>query len=201
MSESTITSLMTMEQFEERLLNGDRWVELINGRFSQLNPPDDSHGDVVRNLSRSLAIFLRKSTDTYACFELPLIVAREPATVRCPAISFFRFQSQGRFAETDKVLTNTQPVLVIEVASSNERRDSMAERVRTYLEWGVSGVWVIDPVSRHAHQFHGKAKGLMLKEPQVLSGDPILPGFSIAISEIFREPKWMNTRNEPEGIS
>jgi Uma2 family endonuclease len=195
MTESTAHDPMTLEQFEQRILEGERWIELVEGRFLRLNPPDDAHGDVVRNLSRSLAIFLKKSVDTYACFELPLIVHKERPTVRCPAVSCFRFEPGNRFAETDKVLTDTRPVLVVEVASTNERRESMADRVEAYLDWGVTCVWVIDPVTRHVHQFHGTGNGLTLKEPQVVTGQSVLPGFSIPVSDLFKLPAWMKTES------
>ena len=193
MSESRVNHPLTLEQFEERILDGERWIEMVEGRFHRLNPPDDAHGDVVRNLSRSLAAFLKKSADTYACFELPLIVQKERPTVRCPAVSCFRFEPGTRFAETDKVLTETRPVLVVEVASTNERRESMSVRVQAYLEWGVTGVWVIDPVSRHVHQFHGRGDGQTLKEPQVVTGHPVLPGFAIPVSDLFKVPDWMKS--------
>lgn len=181
---------LTIEQFEEKLFEGERWVELIEGRFVRLEPPDDAHGDVVRNLARSLASLLKTSTDTYACFELPLVVSRNPATVRCPAISCFRFESGNRFAETDKVMSETCPELVIEVASTNDRRSAMSDRIRAYLDWGVKGVWVIDPVIRHVHIFQGHNPGRMLKEPQVLTGHPLLPGLAIPVSDLFRQPDW-----------
>lgn len=189
---------MTIAQFEEKLQDGDRWVELIEGRFVRLSPPDDAHGDVVRNLARSLAAYLRKSSDVYACFELPLIVKRSPPTVRCPAASCFQFQPGERFAETDKLLTDTRPVLVIEVASTNERRDAMSNRVQAYLDWGVPTVWVIDPVTRHVHLFQGKNPAQMLKEPQVLLGHPALPGFSIPLSDLFRPPEWLKSDSDRE---
>jgi Uma2 family endonuclease len=193
MSESTANNPMTLEQFEERILDGDRWIELVEGRFLRLNPPDDAHGDIVRNLSRSRAAFLKKSTETYACFELPLIIRKERPVVRCPAVSCFRFEPGTRFAETDKVLTDTRPELVVEVASTNERRESMSVRVQAYLDWGVTSVWVIDPVTRHVHQFHGKGNGLTLKEPQVVTGHPVLPGFTIPVSDLFQLPVWMKS--------
>ena len=194
---STPANTMTLEQYEERLLDGDRWVELAEGRLIRLNPPDDAHGDVVRNFSRALAAFLKKSTDTYACFELPLILQREPALVRCPAISCFQFESGGRFSETDKLITDSKPVLIIEVASTNERRESMSNRVNAYLAWGVKFVWVIDPVTRHVHLFRGTSSGEMLKEPQVLVGFPALPGFAIPVSDLFRQPDWIKAKPNP----
>src|SRR5436305_13109909 len=108
MGEST-PAPMSLEQFESRLLDGERWIELIDGRLIQLQPPDDAHGDVVRNPARSPAAYMKRSTELYACFELPLILRREPPRVRCPAVSCFRFQPGSRFAEIDKLLTDSAP--------------------------------------------------------------------------------------------
>ena len=197
MRELNEKATMKLDEFEQRVLDGDRWIELIDGRFSRLEPPDDAHGDVVRNLSKSLATVLKKSPDTYACFELPLVLRRELPTVRCPAVSCFRFEAGNRFAETDKVLTETRPVLTIEVASTNDRRESMSARVESYLQWGVSGVWIIDPVTRHVHQFVGRSSRLMLKEPQVITGHPYIPGFAMPVSDLFRPPAWLKN-NTPQ---
>lgn len=182
------TGPLTVEQFEERLIEGDRWIELVAGRLVRLDPPDELHGDVVRNLSKPLAMYLKKSPDTYAVFELPLVIAREPATIRCPAISCF--QSGSRFAEADNLLTETRPALVIEVASTNDRREGMSERVKAYLDIGVKAVWVIDPVTKHLHQFHPPEPGRMFKETQTLQGAPVLPGFTMSIADLFQQPKW-----------
>ena len=182
------TAMSTVEQYEARLIEGDRWIEVVAGRLVRLEPPDEMHGDVVRNLARPLAQYLKSAPETYACFELPLVLATEPATIRCPAISCF--QSGERFAESDKLVTDTRPDLVIEVASTNDRRDGMSARVKGYLDAGVRGVWVIDPVTRHVHQFHPPARGVMLKETQILQGGPILNGFHLSVSVLFELPKW-----------
>lgn len=179
---------LTVEQYEDRLLEGDRWIELVGGRLIRLEPPDEVHGDVVRNLSRPIANFVKSSPDIYACFELPLILSREAATVRCPAISCF--QSPDRFAELDKVATETLPLLVIEVASTNDRRDGMSDRVNGYLNAGIKAVWVIDPVTKHVHQFHPPKHGIMLKETQTLQGSPILEGFQLPVADLFKSPNW-----------
>lgn len=185
---TTSPDSLTLEQFEEMLIEGDRWIELVAGRLVRLEPPNESHGDVIRNLSRPLATFLKSAPDLTACFELPLLLSHNPVTVRCPAVSCFR--SGNRFEETDKVVTETRPALIIEVASTNDRRDGMSDRVKGYLDAGVSAVWVIDPVTRHVHQFHPPARGVMLKETQILSGGSILKGFEILVGDLFNRPKW-----------
>ena len=179
---------MTVQQYEDRLLEGDRWIELVAGRLIRLDPPDELHGDVVRNLSLPLAKYLKSSADTYACFELPLVLAHDPVTIRCPAISCF--QTGDRFAQADNLIATEAPALVIEVASTNDRRDGMSERVKGYLEAGIKGVWVIDPITKHVHQFHPPTSGRMFKETQTLQGEPFLPGFKISIADLFERPKW-----------
>lgn len=185
--------LLTPEQYEERLIEGDRWIEVVAGRLVRLEAPDEVHGDVVRNLARPLATYLKSAQDICACFELPLILSREPATIRCPAISCF--QSQDRFAETEKLMTDTRPALVIEVASTNDRRDGMSDRVKSYLDAGIRAVWVIDPITRHVHQFHPPTRGMMLKETQTLRGDPVLPGFEMPVVDLFQQPQWDRKEN------
>lgn len=186
-------ALVTAEQYEERLLEGDRWIEVLAGRLVRLDPPDELHGDVVRNLSRPLANYLKSLPDTCACFELPLVLSREPATIRCPAVSCF--QTGDRFSETEKLMTDTRPVLVIEVASTNNRREGMSERVKGYLDVGIKAVWVIDPVTKHVHQFHPPARGIMVKETQTLHGDPVLAGFQVPVSDLFQQPNWDRREN------
>src|SRR5215475_8829898 len=94
------------EQFDEQrfeLPEGGRWTELVEGEIVALSPPDDAHGNIVRNLSKSLAIHAQQSQSGYACFELGLIVGRNPDTVRFPAACYF---TQGeRFSESDKFVT------------------------------------------------------------------------------------------------
>ena len=180
--------LLTVDQFEERLAEGDRWIELIEGHLIRLNPPDEIHGDIVRNLSRPLAKIVKSLPDLCVCFELPIVISREPATVRCPAISCF--QSANRFAETEKLLTDSRPGLVIEVASTSDRREGMSDRVSSYLDAGIAGVWVIDPVTRHVHQFVSGRGGTMLKENELLDGAPLLPGLQLPVADLFRQPKW-----------
>ncbi len=178
----------TVSQFEERLADGDRWIELIAGQMIRLDPPDESHGDVVRNLSHPLAKIAKMLPDLSICFELPIVISRETATIRCPAVSCF--QSTNRFEETEKLITDSRPALVIEVASTNDRREGMSDRVASYLDAGVVGVWVIDPVTRHVHQFVAGRGGTMLREKDVLHGAPLLPGLEILVSDLFRQPKW-----------
>lgn len=184
-------ALLTAEKFAERrsdLPDGGQWVELVAGRVSILGQPDDAHGVIVLNLSKEIGKFLQAGGAGYACFDLGLVVAREPDTVRWSAMAFF---IEGeRFAESDKLITDTRPALVVEIASSNARRRDMRERVLEYLRWGVNRVWVIDPVDRQMHIFGNDLATIHLGEHETLIGHPVMTGFNVKIQDLFAEPKW-----------
>ncbi|MBM4074588.1 MAG: Uma2 family endonuclease [Planctomycetes bacterium] len=185
---------LTIEEFEERLAEGDRWIELVNGHLMRFEPPDEIHGDVVRNLSRALARYLKKITGVSVSFELPLIISRASNTIRCPAVSCFR--TSNRFDETDKLVSDSCPELVIEVASTNQRRRSMTERVVSYFDTGIQEIWIIDPIDRNVHQFRPGSPGTILDETEILSSENLLPEFEVSVADLFSPPKWAAQKDE-----
>jgi len=183
--------LLTAEQFVEwkhELPDGGQWCELHAGEVVSLSPPDLAHGTTVLNLSKALAEYFERAETGYACFELGLLLARDPDTVRSPAVSCF--SGGRRFAETDKLFTETAPSLVVEVASTSDRQRNMSTRVSQYLKWGVGAVWVIEPEHKQVH-IHGLGTARrILASHHSLEGGPMLSGFSIRVQELFAEPKW-----------
>lgn len=186
------THTMTAEQFASRdcdFQQGGRWVELVAGRVVTLEPPDPVHGCTVLNFSKALARHLQTSNEAdrgYACYELGLIVKRNPDSVRCPAVSYFAGGTP--FAELDKAVTETQPRLVVEVASTADRRRGLEERVDGYLHWGVESVWVVDPVERQVYTFRRSGIKKRFAEHQQFVGNPVLPGFEVAVADLFVQP-------------
>ncbi|MDZ4689615.1 MAG: Uma2 family endonuclease [Planctomycetaceae bacterium] len=177
------------QDYLRHLEDGDRWLELVGGRIVRLSPPDERHGNVVRNLSKALSAALRKESRLYPCFELALLVERDPDTVRCPAISCFPLS--GGLGELDKLLTDTRPELIVEVASSNDRREAMSDRVEGYLDWGVPHLWICDPASEHVHVFEQGQRPRMLKPNEYLSGGTVVLGFGMLVGELFADPAWL----------
>ncbi len=180
----------TPREFLARQEDGDRWIEMVNGRLIRLSPPDEQHGNVVRNLSKALSQYLRKRPTHYLCFELALLVSPATNTIRCPAVSCF--PTENGLDELDKLLSETVPVLVIEIASSNDRREAMSDRIRGYQVLGVPYIWVLDPESQHAHVFTPQETPRMLKETEVLTSQSLFPGFGILVGDLFRDPAWLN---------
>ncbi len=204
------SALLTAESFEDArydLPEGGQWVELVRGRVEILTPPEEEHRIAVLNLSKALAEYLNEHREGYPCFELGLLLKRDPDTIRFPAISYFL--GGELFGETDKSITETRPALIVEVISSNDRRRSLNDRVFDYTNWGVEVLWIVDPIEKAVHTIRPGYANKRVHEDETLTGSlswrhkataqPILPDFRIAVSDIFTPPEyWRAASSELE---
>ncbi len=77
------------------------------------------------------------------------------------------------------------PDLAVEIASRTDALAAISRKVRAYLDAGVQAVWVVNPWLRTVEVYRPDGQVTVLTRSQTLSGDPIVPGFSVALSEIF----------------
>jgi Uma2 family endonuclease len=136
-------------------------------------------------------------TDTvYASFEAGILTARNPDTIRFPAMSVF--SAGSRFAGIDAVFVTEVPALVVEVVSTNDRRTSIAERVYEYHRLGVHTVWVADPVSRAVTVLRRSAPPVTFREEERISDFATLPRFEMRASDLFAVPDWWQGKQRPQ---
>ena len=200
---------MTAEEFADQkydLPDGGRWSELIAGEPVILEQPSDAHGNVIRNLSRFLAQWIEEKQVGYACFDLGIIVQRAPDTVINPAVSYF--VTGSRWAETDKVVTDTKPAIVIEVASTIDRRRNMPAIIAHYRKMSIPVAIVIDPMELKIAVHTGADEVDVLDREEVLTSQrawvddsinqPLFAGLAIPVSDIFEQPEWWQWKSRPE---
>lgn len=185
---------MTAEQFAEtrhELPDGGRWTELVHGVPHSQDPPDEIHGNVVLNLSKKLADVVQQHAANppgYACFDLGLIVARQPDVVRFPAVSFFT--EGNRFSMIDEIISELCPQLVMEIASSNLRRREMNQRIEEYHRFGVDQVWVLDTSETSLHICKPNASVQSFPGKEIFRDDSVLPDFELTVEKLFSPPDW-----------
>jgi Uma2 family endonuclease len=79
---------------------------------------------------------------------------------------------------------------VIELATSNQRRAGMAERVREWHAWGVPCVWIVNSTDRSVHVAERGQVIRIRSATDTLSGNPVLPGLEFPVRDLFVEPEW-----------
>ena len=196
--------LLTAEEFERQkpdLPDVGRWVELEDGRIVSLDPPSEAHGNAVLNLSKLLAVQIQTlplEESGYACFEMGVIVSRNPDVVRFPAISYF--VGHERFAEADQLLTKRVPILVIEIVSTKVRRRGISRRIEEFHTHGVQHVWIADPVDQLVHVCNRGSSPVSITAGETLSGEPPFPGLSTVVADLFAAPDWwLGTKKRRSG--
>lgn len=187
----SIPEIHTAAEYGEYKLDlpeGGRWTELVAGQVVTLQPPDDQHGNVVRNVMLAFSKFAHQTQRGYACFDIGLITHRLPDTVRCPPACYFL--EGAPFAEMDNLIAHSKPAVVVEIASTNDRRRQMEQCVHEYMAIAIPLVWVIDPDVKQVHAFQPHRPVNRFSENQTLNGSSVLDGFEYPIGELFALPEW-----------
>jgi Uma2 family endonuclease len=185
---------MTAAEFaaiRPELPEAGRWHELHAGAPVLLEAPDDAHGTTVLNISRALGRWFQSHRGQfmgYACHGPGLVVASDPDTVYVPSMLFF--DERPLFGQTDLTIATLIPRLVVDVASSNDRRKEMRNRTLGYINLGVETVWIPDPFKNEVQVIRRNAPTQALGIRQTLSDVDLLPEFQLAIADVFAQPEW-----------
>lgn len=79
---------------------------------------------------------------------------------------------------------HTAPDIVWEVVSPHDHASRLRQKVSLYLEAGIRLVWVIYPELQEivVHRATGDS---LLKSEDALTGEDVLPGFSVPVADLF----------------
>ena len=83
------------------------------------------------------------------------------------------------------------PAFVAEIRSSSDNLAPLHRKMRRYIANGALLGWLIDPYNRQAHIYRPDVEPQTLEDPETISGESVLPGFSFAVRRLIfelREP-------------
>jgi Uma2 family endonuclease len=178
---------------DERLITGEEFArfrdfhgELVNGRPVPMPMAGRSHAAYQARLSARLFAYAEETGRGLVLGgEAGLYTHRNPDTVRGADVLFI---SHERYARCGPLtFLDVTPELVVEISSSDDRPGEVAEKVEEYLSIGVDRVWVVS-LRRRTVQIHRSDAGPeMLGIGDTLRDEEILPGFSLPLSDLFRD--------------
>jgi Uma2 family endonuclease len=79
------------------------------------------------------------------------------------------------------------PNLAVEVLSRSNTPGEMAAKRQDYFTAGVEVVWEIDPRARTVVVYTSVTDSRTLTAADTLDGDPVLPGFTLPLQQLFGE--------------
>jgi Uma2 family endonuclease len=77
------------------------------------------------------------------------------------------------------------PDFVIELRSPTDRLADLCDKMLEYMENGASLGWLIDPYERRVYIYQPDREPLILENPETISGEPLLPGFTLNVTELW----------------
>ena len=77
------------------------------------------------------------------------------------------------------------PDFVVELMSPSERLKDVQEKMHEYVENGARLGWLINPKEKEVHIYRPNAEIEILKNPKTVSGENVLPGFELDLTEIW----------------
>jgi Uma2 family endonuclease len=118
-----------------------------------------------------------ESECSYACFP------DKPNQVRKPDVSFIR---QGRLPgeRLPEGSITIPPDLVVEVVSPQEKASLLADKIADFESVHVPIIWIVYP-NRRIVQVRTPDGIRELTANDLLTGDPVAPGFSVRVGDLF----------------
>ncbi len=77
------------------------------------------------------------------------------------------------------------PEFVVELRSENDNLSTLKEKMQEYIDNGTQLAWLIDRKQRKVFIYRPNCGVEELNNPQTLTGEDILPGFVLDLSEIW----------------
>lgn len=157
--------------------------ELVRGELRMMLPAGGEHGRIAAKLTCYLGNHvMSRRLGTFYAAETGFVLSRDPDTVRAPDVAFVRAE---RPAGPRRGYYDGAPDLAVEVLSPDDRPGYVEDKVAEWLEAGTLAVWVVDPDQRTVTVHEPGRPASLFGEADVLPGGPLLPGFELAVREVF----------------
>lgn len=181
---STTTAITADELLRLPTGMGKRY-ELVLGELRVMSPAGWQHGMVVANAQYLLGSHIRKHRlGREFGAETGFLLTRTPDTVRAPDFAFIAKEHLPKSNPTEAYWPGA-PDLAVEVLSPDDRKGEVAEKVEAWLSAGCAAVWIVDPKQQTVTIYQPPTDTLVQSAGEILTGDPVVPGFSCAVSELF----------------
>lgn len=164
--------------------------EVKNGQIVEVPPMSFYANEVANDLRSVLEQYLQSNKLGRArveqVYEIPL--PDDHSRIMRPDVSYISFERfpKNRPIPVEGLGFDVVPEWVIEVTSPNDKAEDVMEKIRDYLDGGVSVVWQVYPVLRALQIFDRSISSRFCTDTAEITS-PFLPGFSLKLADILPE--------------
>jgi Uma2 family endonuclease len=164
----------------------DRLCELIDGILVQ-KTVGFLESLLGLRLARSVGDFVEEH-DLGIVFGADGLTRLRPGQIRIPDAAFISWNRIPDRRLPEQSFWDRGLDLAVEVISPRNTPQEMDRKVADYFAAGVRAVWYVYPKSREVVVYSSPTQSITIQENGVLDGAPVLPGFSLPLSQLFGLP-------------
>jgi Uma2 family endonuclease len=180
------TKLVTAEDLAA--MGSDAPYDLIEGELHEVSPSWIKSSVIAARLNRHLGAFVEDNSLGFVSGEEGgFHLKRNPDTVVAPDVAFVKQKNIPAGYDFNSFFPGP-PDLAVEVVSSSDTQADILRKITTYAAADVPVVWVVYPEQRAVtvHELDGPPR--TFEQGEILTGGELLPGFELAVDDIFRLP-------------
>ena len=182
---------ITPQQFEQ-LANTEQLTRMEltqEGELIIMSPTGGEAGRKNRRLIQQIGIWTDQN-GTGEAFDSSTLFILPNGARRSPDVSWIKLERWNALTLQEKQgFPPISPDFIIELVSpsdlKNQRYADLQLKMQEYLENGVKLGWLIEPSTKIVEIYRLGQERETLNYPQTLSGEAILPGFILDLSDIW----------------
>lgn len=178
---------VTPEQFEELCIKYDELrLELTStGELIVMPPTGSQTGAHNADLTCQLRIWTKKD-GTGVCFDSSTGFTLPNGAIRSPDASWIKRERWSTLTDRQKQgFAPICPDFVVEIRSPSDTLTDLRTKMLEYLKNGALLGWLIDPLEFRVYVYRANHDPVILKNPETVSGEPLLPGFTLNLTDLW----------------
>ena len=182
---------VTPEQFEQlAFAEQTARMELTqDGELIVMSPTGGEAGRKNRRLTQQIGVWTDRD-GTGEAFDSSTVFTLPNGARRSPDVSWLTLDKWNALTSREKEgFPPVVPDFVIELVSpsdiKNQKYEDLQAKMQEYIDNGARLGWLIEPSAKTVEIYRPNQQVEVLNNPQTLSGEDVLPGFVLNLSEIF----------------
>lgn len=159
-------------------------AELVKGEIVRMSPTGYAHGLIESQIVHLLRTFVMKHrSGRVLTGEVGIYTHRDPDSVRAADVAYM---SHERLAQVQsESYLDVAPDLIVEIISPGDRWTHIEDKLEEYFAIDVRLVWLVNPRKREVCVYRAPTDITKFTHDDTLSGGDVLPGFEVAVAELF----------------
>ena len=165
----------------------DKRYELIEGELVEMPTPGETHGYLVALLGKYLLDYVIERSLGRVTVDSGFHAEGDRYTLLGPDVAFRRLDPDAEPAS--RQWFPSMPDLAVEIKSPSNSLAELRRKADIYLRHGARLVWIVLPdtesVEVHRLDEDGEQQREVIGIEGQLSGEDVLPGFTLALTKLF----------------